>query len=65
MKYLIGGDIVEFISKNSNIFKMVNNKNEDNKSFRVILPDSSLSELLCKHMMYANQKLPKVEKPND
>jgi hypothetical protein len=63
--YLIGGDLVEFLSINSSIYKMINKTTEDSKTYRTILPDSYLSDLFCKHMMYASQKLPMITKPNN
>lgn len=65
LNYLIGGDLVEFISMNSNIYKMINQKGDDYKTYRSILPGSYLVDLLCQHMMYSNQKLPMIVKPND
>lgn len=56
LNYLIGGDLVEFISMNSNIYKLINKKGEDYKTYRAILPDSYIVDLLCNHMMYSNQK---------
>jgi DNA-directed RNA polymerase len=60
--YLIGGDIVEFLSKNSDLYK-ITIKKSNNISHRFILPDSIISDLICKHMIYANQKLPMIVKP--
>jgi hypothetical protein len=63
--FLIGGDLVEFFSLNTDFFKVINKISNDNKYHRIILPGSIISDILCKQMIYANQKLPMIVKPNN
>lgn len=67
LHYLIGGDLIEFFSSNTDLYQKTLKRGvyPDFKTHRVLLPGSNLSDLFCKHMMYSNQKLPMIVKPND
>ena len=64
LHYLIGGDLIEFFSSNTDLYQISLKRGTDYKLHRYILPGSNITDLLCKHMMYSNQKLPMIVKPS-
>jgi hypothetical protein len=64
MIYIIG-DLIEIFSSNTDLYQISLKRGSDYKLHRYILPGSNITDLFCKHMMYSNQKLPMIVKPNN
>jgi hypothetical protein len=65
LHYLIGGDLIEFFSSNTDLYKIIIKRGIDNKLHRFLLPGSNITDLILKHMMFMHQNLPMIVKPND
>jgi len=65
LHYLIGGDLMEFFSINSDLYQISLKRGINNKLHRILLPGSNITDLILKHMLYMHQKLPMIVKPND
>jgi hypothetical protein len=62
--FKLGSDLIEFTSSKSNLFKIINKRNEDKTVNRILIADKGLDEIFIQIFRLDVDNLPMICKPN-